>query len=63
MSAEASWGLLCFLERGLGRDFLEEALRRDTGVLEGLDGGLPRPGGGRSMWMPPKVGESREQSV
>lgn len=61
MSADASWGLLCFLERGLRRDFV---LRRDTGVLEGLEGGLPPPpGGGRSTWMPPGVGEQKQVSL
>lgn len=53
MSADASCGLLCFLERGFKRDFLEETLRLETGVLEGLEAGLAPPPEGSNMWTPP----------
>lgn len=36
------------------RDFLPPVLRREMGVLEGLEGGLVPPVGGRSVWMLPE---------
>jgi hypothetical protein len=42
MSAEAGFGcFMDFLERGLTRDFRDDALLlEETGVVEGLEGGL-----------------------
>lgn len=48
-SAEARLTLFAFLERGLGRAFRDEVRLRETGVLEGLDGGLPLPMAGNSI--------------
>ena len=39
----------------MGLDFLEDALRLDTGVLDGLDGGLDLPMGGRRACVAPRV--------
>jgi len=61
MSAEARRGFPCFLDLGLGLDFLDDARRLDLGSLEGLEGGLAPPMVGRKEWMAP--GERERNTI